>query len=910
MAARARWKEVALAPRPLGRRPSHSPRPCPRSESAVNRCPAVRRAPLAQRRATPCQPDPGSGGAPQPAVHLLHGGGERRCVEDDRCRPHVEADLRRPADGLDRHHRDRALGRRRSSTSAAAKGCTGRTCRLATASTSRPTLARHGRTSACATRSRFRTSRSIRRNPDRLFVAALGHPVRSERGTRHLSLDRRRKDVPEGALSKDENTGGNDVDIDPSNPDIVYATMWEERQGPWENSVWAGTGGGIFKSTDGGATWKPLTNGLPAVVQANIAISPANPEAAVCDGGRLRRARHEQAIAARRHLSQRRRGRDVDADHDRRPSGRTHRRRRSADADSASEGSRHRHRRPARCRGSRRTAARRGRRSRARPAARTIRTAGSIPTIPTSSCSPPTRARSSRSTAARRGAPGTTSRPAQFYHVSADNAFPYRVCSGQQENGSVVRVEPRQLRRDLGPRLAPGRRRRVRLRRARSAQSRHRLRRPHGDAASIGEPARCRSSARRRARRRRRRAGQLPSGADDAGDLFRGGQACALLRQQPPLEDDRRRHPLEADQPRPDAHRRGTCRRASASIASQPTAQPAPRGVIYTVAPSYQDINRIWVGTDDGLIHVTADDGGATWKDVTPPARRTVGESVGDGRRAGSSRSPPTPRSTRCASTICVRTSSAPTMAARPGPRSSTAFPSGETVNAVREDPKRKGLLFAGTERAVYVSFDDGANWQSLRLNMAVSSVRDLDRQRRRSGRGDARPRILDSRRHHAAAPDRCRVGDAGRRSCSSRRRPGACAGTRASTCRGPRKKPTAPNPPEGAIINYYLKAASSGPITLEILQPDGRLVRRYSSDRPSDAAFPIRRLRRRRSTGTGQPQRPFDRSGDAPLRRGTFTISRSPGWFRVTARLAPCRRSCRFRRSHSIRCRRRRRRG
>ena len=78
-------------------------------------------------------------------------------------------------------------------------------------------------------------------------------------------------------LYKDENTGGNDVDIDPSNPDIVYATLWEERQGPWENAVWAGTGGGIFKSTDGGTTWAPLTKGLPVVVQANLAISPANP---------------------------------------------------------------------------------------------------------------------------------------------------------------------------------------------------------------------------------------------------------------------------------------------------------------------------------------------------------------------------------------------------------------------------------------------------------------------------------------------------------------------------------------------------------------------------------------------------------------------------------------------------------
>ena len=64
----------------------------------------------------------------------------------------------------------------------------------------------------------------------------------------------------------------------PSNPDVVYATLWEERQGPWENAVWAGTGGGIFKSIDGGTTWKPLTSGLPQVVQANLAISPANPK--------------------------------------------------------------------------------------------------------------------------------------------------------------------------------------------------------------------------------------------------------------------------------------------------------------------------------------------------------------------------------------------------------------------------------------------------------------------------------------------------------------------------------------------------------------------------------------------------------------------------------------------------------
>jgi len=114
------------------------------------------------------------------------------------------------------------------------------------------------------------------RNPDRLFVAALGHPYgpNRERGI-YRSTDGGRTFQP--VLQKDENTGGNDVDIDPSNPQVVYANLWESRQGPWENAVWSGVGG-IFKSVDGGATWRPLTNGLPeGVNQANIAIAPSEP---------------------------------------------------------------------------------------------------------------------------------------------------------------------------------------------------------------------------------------------------------------------------------------------------------------------------------------------------------------------------------------------------------------------------------------------------------------------------------------------------------------------------------------------------------------------------------------------------------------------------------------------------------
>src|SRR5207302_2528045 len=80
-------------------------------------------------------------------------------------------------------------------------------------------------------------------------------------------------------LYRDRDTGGAAVGIEPSRPYMVYAALWRSRLGPWEdNNEFQGTGGGLFKSTDGGATWKPLTAGLPPnLVQANIAIAPSAP---------------------------------------------------------------------------------------------------------------------------------------------------------------------------------------------------------------------------------------------------------------------------------------------------------------------------------------------------------------------------------------------------------------------------------------------------------------------------------------------------------------------------------------------------------------------------------------------------------------------------------------------------------
>lgn len=101
------------------------------------------------------------------------------------------------------------------------------------------------------------------KNPNRLFVAVLGHPYgpNTERG---IYRSTNGGTSFERVLYKDENTGGIDIAMDPADPNTIYAVMWETRQGPWENGVWTGPGSGLFKSIDGGTTWRPLTQGLPS----------------------------------------------------------------------------------------------------------------------------------------------------------------------------------------------------------------------------------------------------------------------------------------------------------------------------------------------------------------------------------------------------------------------------------------------------------------------------------------------------------------------------------------------------------------------------------------------------------------------------------------------------------------------
>src|SRR5205807_1199585 len=162
--------------------------------------------------------------------------------------------------------------------------------------------------------------------------------------------------------------------------------------------------------------------------------------------------------------------------------------------------------------------------------------------------------------------------------------------------------------------------------------------------------------------------------------------------------------------------------------------------------------------------------------------------------------------------------------------RISTGIPDGSFLNCIREDPVRKGLLYACTEMGVYVSLHDGESWQSLKLNMPTTSVRDLvvhgdDLVIATHGRSFW---ILDNIAALRQLSAQMLVADVWllRPQTAYRLRPGSDEGTPV-----PLDEPLAQNPPSGAIFDYYLKQKPKAPVQLEIFDADGNLVRRFASD-------------------------------------------------------------------------------
>jgi photosystem II stability/assembly factor-like uncharacterized protein len=249
-------------------------------------------------------------------------------------------------------------------------------------------------------------------------------------------------------------------------------------------------------------------------------------------------------------------------------------------------------------------------------------------------------------------------------------------------------------------------------------------------------------------------------------------------------------------------------------------------GTIFTIAPSPRDSGVIWVGTDDGLVQVTRD-GGRTWQDVTPKDV-TVGTQV-----SMVEASPHDAATAYVAATRYKLDDFSPYAFVthdfgKTWRRITSGIPADHFVRVVREDPVRKGLLYAGTEFGAYVSLDDGTSWQSLRLNLPVVPIHDLavkgnDLIAATHGRSFW---ILDDVSPLRQITAEVALADHWLYTPSDAwRHPGG--GFTPS-----RFIPVGKNPPRGAVLDFYLRAApdSTTPVVLEIRDGRDSLVRRFST--------------------------------------------------------------------------------
>lgn len=652
-------------------------------------------------------------------------------------------------------------------------------------------------------------------DPNRVFVAALGHPygANAERGV-FRSTDGGQ--TWQKVLYQDENTGAIDLSFDPHDSRTVYASMWRTRRPPW--NVYPpsnGPGSGLYKSTDGGDHWQRLEGGFPTegVGRIGVAVAPSdsNRVYALVDAKEGGVYRSDDAGATWRLDDNESRiwgrgwyfgGITVDP--------------KNADVVYVMNTSTYRSED-----GGKSFDAVKG-----APGGDDYHQLWIYPDDPARMVLGSDQGAVVSVDRAKTWSSWYNQPTAQIYHVTADDRFPYWVYGAQQDSGAVGVASRSNFGnisfRDWHGICAGG-------------ESGWVVADPLNPGVIYGGTvARCDipNNLSRNVSPELgyeqfgpfRRTWTLPLAFSQADkhDLYFGSQY--VFKTSDGGQSWRKISPdLTRENP-------GATPNLDEVTAKHGVFGPR-RGVVYSISPSPLQKDTIWIGTDDGLVQVTHN-GGAAWQNVTP-SQLTPWSKVGTieashfdantafiavDRHRLDDKHP-----------YIYRT--------RDGGRAwqlvTNGLPDNWWINAVREDPERKGLLFAGSETAVYVSFDDGDHWQSLQLNLPTSSMRDFtihggDLVVATHGRSIWVLDDIDALRQ-AEATMGSQPAHLFKPKTAIRMIPASGNGTPL-----PPDVAYAQNPPDGAIVDYYLSRPAQGPVTLEIVDGQGNVVRRYSSaDKP-----------------------------------------------------------------------------
>ncbi len=644
------------------------------------------------------------------------------------------------------------------------------------------------------------------RDASKLLVSVLGHPY-GPNDTRGIYRSLDGGNSWGRVLFVDQDTGAATIVMDPRNPDVLYAALWQARQGPWENGQWQGPNSALYKSTDFGNSWKKIMNGLPdaakGVGRIGIAIAPSDPKTlyATVDartGGGIYRSDDSGANWKQTTSESRVWGRGSDfAEIDVDPRDKNTVYCCAIAVYKSTDGAK-----TFTC-------------IKGAPGGDDYHTLWIHPKNPDVMLLAADQGAVVSVNGGETWSSWYNQPTAQFYHVSTDNQFPYNVYGGQQESGSVGitsrGVDGSITFRDwhpvgadeyayvapdpLNPNLIYG----------------GRVSRYHKDTGLVEN---CRPPGQHRTLRT---APLLFSEVDPRLLYF----ATEVLFK---TTDGAKTW----EQISPDLSREKTEVPDNIGVYKTPEmANMNRRGVIYAVAPSRKNVDTIWCGTDDGLIHLTRD-GGKSWTNVSPPQLKTWSKvSQLDASHFDDN--------TCYAAVDSMRLDDWRPHIYKTADGGKTwieivkGIPNNEPVRTVREDPVRSGLLYSGTERAVYFSIDGGENWNLLRQNMPATSIRDLvvhqdDLVIGTHGRSfwilddisplrQITPELLQTNAILFNPQISCRVD-----------------WNRNTDTPLPPEEPAGENPPDGSIIYYWLKQ-DSPKVELEILDSDNKTVRKFSSD-------------------------------------------------------------------------------